>query len=123
MNDKFEVKDLTNRPQILEVLLDEKNPVVVVDTHNLFQALYPEGKTNGDPAVWGAILADVVQHVARAHHEALQRFAKEGSGPEPPAEDVVLNRLMQVLVDEVQKPTGSIKGTTVVTAVDPKKRD
>jgi hypothetical protein len=89
----------------------------------MFTAMYPDGATNGDPGVWGIILADAVRHVVRAHHGALTRFSQKGLGPEPPNEEVLLNRLMGILVDEIQKPTAETTGTTVVTPKDPTKRD
>jgi hypothetical protein len=123
MNDKTEVQDLTSQPRIIEIFMEGQNPIVIVSVQNMFAALYPDGATNGDPGAWGIILADTVRHVVAAHRGALMRFSQKGLGPEPPSEEVILDRLMEILVDEVQKPSATTKGTTVVTPKDPSKRD
>lgn len=123
MSDKPEIEDLTTLPRVLDIRMEGGSPVVIVSTQHMFESVFPDGATNGDPGVWGIILADAIQHVARAHREALCRFADQGKGPQPPPEEVVLSRLMQVLMDEVSKPSTSITGTSVVTAKEPAGKD
>jgi len=113
--------DLTELPQILQVFIENQKPVVIVMVHEFFGALYPDGQTNGDPGVWGIIMTDVVRHIAKAHHEALTRLANEGLGPEPPSEKAVLNRLMQIFIDEMEIVRDQeVKSETILVPRDPK---
>jgi len=119
MSDSIKVKDHTALPTIIDVRLDEQDTVVMVNVHQMFQNIFPDGAMDGDPGVWGVILCDVVRHVARAHREALVRISEAGGGPVPPPEEACVGRVMQVLVDEMGlKDQHKITSSTVVTSTD-----
>lgn len=107
-----EIENLTDVPRVLEIIIREQSPIVIINVHAMFAEMFPDGETNGDPGIWGVIMADAIRHLARAHHGALMGFAEEGLGPEPPGQEHVLERLMQVLKDEIEKPTAPITGAT-----------
>jgi len=121
MNESIKVEDHTKHPPILDVRLDGEKTVVIVDVQQMFRNIFPDGSTNGDPGVWGVILADTVRHLARAHRQALVRLSEGGGGPIPPPEEAILDRIMQILVDEMSsEDLPKIESHTVVTGDGPK---
>lgn len=123
MSNEIKVEDLTEHPSILDIRLEGERTVVIVQVQKMFESVFPEGATNGDPGVWGVILSDAVRHIARAHREALVRLSETGGGPMPPPEEACLDRLMQVLVDELNRDDNpKVTSHTVKTLKNPKVR-
>lgn len=107
-----EIENLTDAPRILEIILKKQNPIVIINVHAMFAEMFPEGETNGDPGIWGIVMADAIRHLVRAHHGALMGFAEKGLGPEAPGQELIMQRLMQVLNAEIEKPSAPITGAT-----------
>jgi hypothetical protein len=123
MSDSIEVEDMTQHPSVLDVRLNGEKTVVVVNVQQMFENIFPDGRVDGDPGVWGIILSDTVRHLARAHRQALVRLSEAGNGPTPPPEEACVERLMQVLVDEMGRDDlPKIDSSTVITPKDPKAR-
>jgi hypothetical protein len=116
MSDSPKIQDFASQPRILEILLEDNNPVVIVQPSRMFAGLFPDGRIDGDPGLWGIILADAVKHVVQAHHGALTRLSEHAGGPTPPPPEAILDRLMQVLVDEVKTPNRDLTTERVVVA-------
>ena len=120
MSDSIKVEDHTQYPTIIDVRLNGQDTVVMVDVQQMFRNIFPDGMTNGDPGVWGVILGDTVRHLARAHRQALVRLSEAGGGPVPPPEEAILDRLMQVMVDELHSDDlPGIESHTVVKGDGP----
>jgi len=115
--------DMSKLSKLLEVYFEEgSNTVVSVHPQEFFAAIFPDGMTNGDPGAWGVILCDTIRHVARAHHQMMVRML-EATDHDPgdlPSEEMMRDRIMTVLVDEMRDPNvPRIKGETVLVPKDP----
>lgn len=107
--------DLETLPQPLKIYIQEGgSPVVVCNVQEFLNQTFPDGDDfNGDPGIWGILLCDVIRHVTNAHHQVLTVLAENGRGPVPPGREALLNRLMNVLVDELESGS-TVEGNTNV---------
>jgi hypothetical protein len=105
--------------QLLEVSAKGGKTAVRVYSQDFFEAFYSDGETDGDPVLWGIVLADVFRHVAKAHRGVLQVFSDKGYGPPPPPEDDILRRILRVFVDEMDlmkdEDRAQLRGFTLTT--------
>ena len=100
-----------SRPAIKVELDDERNTIVEVDVFGTMQKIAADGETtDGDPAMWGILMSDALRHVARAHHQALERLAEMGRGPKPPPEEVMLARVLEVMLVEIKEHSSNHSG-------------
>ena len=90
---------------------------------NYLDEVTKNGRIEGDPGPWGLLLIDAIRHIAEAHHEMLEGFAARGEGPVPPPLEKVLERIMEVLLAEHDKPTIETKGNLVTVEEKPEKKD
>lgn len=104
-------KEYAHLPRLFELRVDGDKPVVVVDIHAFIEAVSePVGddgeiRFEGDPAPWGVYLADLVQHVADAHHRLLCELSEKLDGHPAPSLDGLRGRILQVLLSEISSPT------------------
>ena len=107
------------RIQLIEVSARDGKTAVTVHSGNFFDAFYSDSETDGDPVLWGIVLADVFRHVAKAHRGILQTWSDSGNGPTPPSEDDILRRILRVFVDEMElmkdEDRAQLRGFTLTT--------
>ena len=97
--------DFNEMKRILTVCLDEHETVVTADVISFLEHLFPDGTIEGDPGVWGVVLADIVRHVAAAHHEMFTAVA-EAKGTTPPESlELFVKRVREVMDTALDGPS------------------
>lgn len=97
--------DFNEMKRIVTVHLDEHETVVTTDVIAFLEHLFPDGTIEGDPGVWGVILADVVRHVAAAHHEMFTAVAEAKGAPPPEALELFVKRVREVMNADLDRPS------------------
>lgn len=112
-SEEAEISSLLETEPVLAAWLAEDGELVVqidprkVITNGHEQHSSPEGEfvmMDGDPGVWGVLLADVFRHCVRAHLGTLLECHEKGHSfgiGELPTEDQICQRVMQIFVAEL----------------------